>query len=272
MSSVRSVLVSLAFASPLAVPAASLVPGNGTVVPLSGSRIGGGTIVDEMFTPYSFALDVDDFGSGFVEFKMTGRVQSRVMRAGDGTLDFLWRVLPDPRAPFRGSDPDGGPISGVVHGGLPITMFSIASFGSGSFHAGWLNDGSRGAQPIVAAAGPGAITFGFGNTLLSPGGPFVQLDNDTSFTNDRPSRFMFVDTDARAYRRSGTAQVGALQDLSFGGFSAPVTTFAPITTPIPEPSTWALTLVGLAGVGLAVRRRRRAARGARPPRVGQSAP
>ncbi|NRR33104.1 PEP-CTERM sorting domain-containing protein [Oxalobacteraceae bacterium] len=152
---------------------------------------------------------------------VSGTVQSRVVRSVDGTLDFYWRVNSD-----RSSSGDIGALR-------------IGEFIAPEYNANWRIDGLGSVMPANARMfinpSPGYFNFLFDapNNPLGAG---------------MGSYFMFMDTSATSYAKN------AVYDLTGdGNISTLYATFAPA---VPEPATYAMTLLGMACVGMALKRRR----------------
>lgn len=152
---------------------------------------------------------------------VSGTVQSRVVRSVDGTLDFYWRVNSD-----RNSSGDIGALR-------------IGDFAAPEYNANWRIDGLGSVTPATGRMfvnpSPGYFNFLFD----APGNPL---------SAGMGSYFMFMDTSATSYAKS------AKYDLTGdGNISSLYATFAPA---VPEPSSYGMMLLGLAGVGVALKRRR----------------
>jgi hypothetical protein len=138
----------------------------------------------------------------------------------------------------------------TVNGALQSTVaWTTNTFPSGSF-TGWLeftNDTAGLYQIVVSTSTPGAV---IGSASLDgTGGGAPHLGTITGNLTNSLTLGPISPVAAGAYR------------FTFGG-SAPATggvvtgnlTFQLI--PVPEPATWAMMLVGFAGIGFAMRRRR----------------
>lgn len=165
----------------------------------------GGVVEADVLTPYAFS------GLGF---SLSGVVQNRVVRSSlDGTLDFYWRIVPD-----------------------PSSTTSIVALRVGGFDGFALDGDFR--LDSVGTVGPDiARNFGGGfvNFLFSEGVGAT----DSSF-------FFFLDTQATAF-----AAIGQYDLLCgpLGCISPAFTTFAPIVSvPVPETAIWLLMVLGLGGL------------------------
>jgi PEP-CTERM motif len=197
------------------------------LTPLPGTTVASdpslaGTVVQDILTPFTMSTP-----SGVD----TGQVQSRVVLAVDGTYDFYWRVFNNPTS--------AGPI-GFLRTGNILTS---------SYNANYRIDGLGDLAPqtafLFASPTPGFINFAFydvnnpqATQALEPG---------------QSSLFIFLDTNATNF-----AQTAFLDVATIGTFQASneISTFGPAPA-VPEPATWALMLVGFAGLGFAFRQSRR---------------
>ena len=225
-----------------------------------------GTVVEDLLTPFAYRVSAHSSNSG-VTLDLTGTVQSQVVRAVDGTFDFYWRVLPDAQYERRdcsAHDPPQCIISTQTSGpnGPPLSDFHVGSFNVPEVRADWRSDGPGEAAPRMGGMDfrPGVNNFQFGEVVGDP----PEFYTNSTLRTGIDSYFLFIDTDARAYSKSGVFSLSTQDDLylggdgrAFGGRSESYATFAPAL--IPEPQTWALMLAGLASLaglaGLPKRRR-----------------
>ena len=183
-----------------------------------------GTIVQDILTPFTMSTP-----SGLD----TGQVQSRVVLAVDGTYDFYWRVFNDPTS--------AGPI-GFLRLGNILTS---------SYNANYRIDGLGNLAPQTAFLfpsppnPPGSIDFAFydvnnpGTQALEPG---------------KSSLFIFLDTNATNFAKTAILDVATIGTFQSSNV---ISTFGP--SAVPEPSTWAMMLLGLAGLGFMAYRRKQIA-------------
>lgn len=155
---------------------------------------------------------------------LTANVQSRVVRSSlDGTLDFYWRIT---NVSFDGRDAPEA-----------IGNFRIGDFGNLlGYNSDFRTDGlgSIGPNNAHVFPAPGFVNYQFSNGL-APG--------DDSY-------FIFIDTDAKSFKRTGKMDIANATTTSI---SSLYSTYAP---GVPEPAQWASMIGGLALVGIAARRRR----------------
>ena len=218
-----------------------------------------GTVVEDLLTPFAYRVAAHQSNSG-VTLDLTGTVQSQVVRAVDGTFDFYWRVLPDAQyeSQICGSeDPPQCIISTQTSRNVPLSDFYVGSFNVPEVRADWRSDGPGEAAPRMGGLDfrPGFNNFQFGAVVGDP----PEFYSRSTLRTGIDSYFVFIDTDARAYSKSGVFFLSTKDELyfccgiAFGGSSGLYATFAPAL--IPEPQTWALMLAGLAGLaGLSKRR------------------
>lgn len=155
---------------------------------------------------------------------VTGTVQNRVVREASGTLDFYWKVNVDSSA------------TGTGVAAFRLTDFGLANISDADWRIDGLGTiGATTARLFNGASYPtGSVNFLFGDGIRA----------------GESSSFFFLHTNAMAYAK--TAQFDLL-DVGPQNLSPVYSTFAPA---VPEPSSYAMVLAGLAVAGVAMRRRR----------------
>jgi hypothetical protein len=218
-----SVCVAAAITFSGAAQAVVLIPG--FAIPLPGTSVASdpslaGPVVQDIMTPFNLA-------GGFA----TGQVESSVVLAADGTYDFYWRVFNDPTSTG------------------PVGVLRIGNFLTSSYDANYRTDLAGNLAPLTAslfASPPGSINWAF-----------YDLGNPNATQALEPgqsSMFMFLDTNATSFAQTALLDVATIGTT--GGSNA-ISTFAPGPSGVPEPATWAMMLIGFAGLGFAFRQSRR---------------
>lgn len=194
-------------ATPLATDVVTALPGTD----LTANPELDGFLLETQRADFSFGSGLE-LTSGFVE--------SSVVSAFDGTIDFQWRV------------------TSTFFSGEAVSAFHLGDFFAGSFDADWLSDSVGDVAPSAAKlfASNSNVDFLFGGESLIGG---------------RSSYVFYLDTQATDYALSAFYSVSGAD----GNSSATFATFAPTVSAVPEPATWAVMLAGLAGVGGVMRRR-----------------
>jgi hypothetical protein len=204
---------SIALPEPPASPPYSDVDLFGTTTALRPELAG--TVLEDLLTPFSIS------GAGE---SLSGRIQNRVVRSNDGTLDFYWRII-------------HGEGRGDIH------AFRVIGFADFALDADWRIDGLGGAAPDIArffGSDEGSVNFLF--------------NTDEVGIADDSSRFFFLDTEATSYALTGQFD---LLCAPSGCISSLYETFAPVPSEVvPIPS--AVWLFGSGLLGLAGIARRRA--------------
>lgn len=179
------------------------------------------------------ADDTQSVGFTLASGSWSGVVQSRVVRAADGTLDFYWRV--------RDTSSTG------TAGRIDLRQFRIGDLGTpvAGLDANYRTDGLGAVGPDLATtfadlANLDSLNFAFSNRL-APG--------DDSY-------FFFLDTTATRFSRTALFDLTGSDGSAFG-YSSLYSTFG--VAAVPEPGTWAMMITGFGLVGFAMRGRRREA-------------
>lgn len=153
----------------------------------------------------------------------SAQVQDRVVLAVDGTYDFYYRITVLDKPPV-----------------YPMSVWRDG-FAGYTTNVGWRTDGLGTLAPESASR--------------TADGDTVQFDFGFNVPVNADTYFLFVDTDATNYAETASATLNFSPSFNINGLAS-FTTFAP-AAPIPEPGTWALMGVGLAGLVAFGRRRRR---------------
>lgn len=208
-----------------------------------------GTVVQDVVTPFSYDGWFSDMGSGetvVTHGNVTGSVQSRVVRAIDGTYDFYWRVNVN---------------SGSF---LPVADFGLKNFAPGTYNADYRTDGVGSVSPAtVNQSTTGDVNWAFGQYVP----PSAEV-----YPGEQ-SYFFFLDTKSHFYNHNATFSLGSERDsggsmmIDWGGQSGQFNTFGPTSLifhplelqPVPEPESVWLTLAGMFAIGTVVKRGRRRA-------------
>ena len=180
--------------------------------------------------PYLAGTVLADVLTSFSFDGVDGTVQNRVVQeTGTGTLDFYWKVNVN-------SDSTG----------MPLSALRIGDFGAANItDANWRIDGLGTQAPDTA------VVF---NDADVPGGFVNFMFNNAPIAAGTSSTFFYLHTTATAYAETAEYDLVSGPNETAGNISGLYSTFAPV----PEPSTLALALAGMALVARVATRRRAA--------------
>lgn len=193
-----------------------------------------GVVVQDSTQPFSFdqvGVLYEPYTPFVFEDLYQGTVQTKVIRAADNTFDFYFRF-----------EVTSGRLHTFDYEWQKPVSYTVA------YHVQepdlpWAPDGPSAPAPGTSATG--ARSF------------HANWTEGESTAGNLISGVLLLDTDATAYARNATFEIGdhrfGMQGF-FSGESPVFTTFGPA---VPEPETYALMLMGLAGIGLAAQRRKR---------------
>jgi PEP-CTERM motif len=206
----RLTLIASAIVAASSAHAVILTPDVFTALP--GTLGPGGTVIEDVLQPFSFSA----YGG-----TVSGQVQSRVVRKGDGTLLFAWRM-------FNDANSSGN-----------IQDLRLVNFVTSVYDADWDNPSLGDMAPtraLLFSMPGGFVNFNF-NQASNPGGLIPR----------ESSKFFYLNTNETKY-----AQVGQydLANLGQTEISVLYSTFAPV----PEPAT--LAVLGIGILALARRKKR----------------
>ncbi|WKB51325.1 PEP-CTERM sorting domain-containing protein [Eleftheria terrae] len=225
-------ILALAASASVAVP---LAPQDYRYVELPGTpgAARAGQLLEDETVRFDYAHFKD---AQHQDLPMGGTIRSQVVRAADGTVDFLWHITTDTNA--SGSD----------------DIFRLSNFYDArySYNVDYLADGPGSVAPHHVLM-LGEETAAWETTLWGrerkPG------DMDFFFASElsegRSSYVFFIDTNATSYARVATMSLNPAEAFMAG--SGDYAVFAPV----PEPASLALTAVGLGWLGISASRRQR---------------
>lgn len=265
--SMRRIVIAAGLAALAGSTMAATLPADGSQIALSGTSVAAqpklaGTVVEDLLTPFSYRV-IDDRCGEFCTYSydFAGSLQSRVVKAVDGSYDFYWRIQTQPILSWIVSSRDPDRVEGTPPGfTADLSWAALSGFVAPEYRADWRTDGLGNAAPRTAALGATGPVFYFSERVFDELGNVAGVENST-LQSGGESRFLFLDTDARNYAPSATMQLHSQLREPFSGpsggyFSVDeplISTFAP--APIPEPETWAMMLAGLGLIAAVARRR-----------------
>jgi hypothetical protein len=216
--------MSIASLAGLAVPAAAVVP----EPPING------VVVQDFIQPFSFDRVGVDFVDGpFVdEDAYQGTVHTRVIRAVDNTFDFYFRF-----------DVTSGRLHSFDYQWQKPVAYTVA------YHVQepdlpWAPGGPSSPAPGTSATGARSLHANWTESGSIPSGGSLL------------SGVLLLDTDATAYARNATFQIGDMLNGMQGFYSGESPVFTTFGPAVPEPEAYALMVLGLGGVAWAARRRK----------------
>lgn len=211
------ILIPIILFTALPVGATTLIPGQGNV-PFS-PYAGGGTLLVDASTSATTAT-------------FAGTIREAVYRAADGTLDFLYQLT------------NSGPGTHTDRNGKP-SQTSIERMSAYSFD-GFTVD----AELATTAFGPFATVDKVNDATASR-----KFDGTISVNFPENDGVLAGETSPiYAFRTNATTYIAGTAQLIDGSTLDATQAFAPGA--VPEPSSWALMVVGLGGIGAAIRLRR----------------
>jgi hypothetical protein len=143
------------------------------------------------------------------------------------------------------------------NGSAPGILSTFNGGATGSFAGQFCGGPNCGTISDIAslALGPQSLSPFFALT----DGVMFSLTNITLIDRSVAGILGFKGTGTFSGNISGTAFDPTAGNFSFSTQGGNVTTFSASTTAVPEPATWAMMLLGFAGIGMALGRRRRPA-------------
>ena len=235
--------VTAAVAMAAATPAAAAVTFNGT----NGSNLSASATFDIV----SGHLVVTLTNSSLVDVNDPAQVLHALFwdMAGSPALTYTSANICAPGCTFTAAGPTGTDVGGMwgyitnPSGVSQDYGLSSAGYGAGTytFAPGAANQPHQGTPP--AGGDYGIVSAGY--TIAGDNG---------GITNNQPYIKNAVVFDLGAFNGS----LSGINNIRFQYGTALTDTNLPGTPPVPEPATWAMMLMGFAGIGATMRRRRRA--------------
>jgi hypothetical protein len=146
----------------------------------------------------------------------------------------------------------------TTNGSLPGNLSQFNGGATGSF-AGQFCTGTCGSIYDIASLAVGPLSPALSPFFTLTNGVTFSLSNITLIDRSVSGILGFKGTGIFSGNISGSAFDATPGNFVFSTQGGNVTTFSASTTAVPEPAAWALMLLGFAGIGMAMRRRRRPA-------------
>ena len=153
-------LLAAGFAALAGSTVAAVLPANGSLVELPGTSAAAqpqlaGTVVRDVVAPFTLHIS-DDFCGESCDFSydLTGELQSRVVKAVDGTYDFYWRIATQPIPSRIRNSRDGRQMEPTPPGfTADLSWATLSGFVAPQYRAGWRNDGAASLAKVLRRPG-----------------------------------------------------------------------------------------------------------------------